>query len=173
MTDGNQYPENPAGVPPQPPYGAPVPGMPPMGHGAPTTAYAPWAKRVGAFLIDIAPVVGAYIVGAIISAVLPDALGMLIMLLVWLGSIGWMVYNYGMQQGETGYSLGKGVMGIKLISEQTGQPVGLGLCIARYFVHIVDALPCYVGYLWPLWDAKRQTFTDKILTQVVIEQPKP
>jgi uncharacterized RDD family membrane protein YckC len=30
---------------------------------------------------------------------------------------------------------------------------------------------CYVGYLWPLWDDKRQTFADKILGTVVVERP--
>ncbi|MDQ1539752.1 MAG: hypothetical protein QOH29_478, partial [Actinomycetota bacterium] len=26
----------------------------------------------------------------------------------------------------------------------------------------------YLGYLWPLWDSKRQTFADKILKTVVV-----
>jgi hypothetical protein len=26
----------------------------------------------------------------------------------------------------------------------------------------------YLGYLWPLWDAKRQTFADKICSTVVL-----
>ena len=30
----------------------------------------------------------------------------------------------------------------------------------------------YLGYLWPLWDDKRQTFADKILSTVVVEMPK-
>jgi uncharacterized RDD family membrane protein YckC len=51
----------------------------------------------------------------------------------------------------------------------TGQPVGVGLAIGRYFVHILDALPCYLGFLWPLWDSKRQTFADKILSTVVVK----
>jgi hypothetical protein len=38
--------------------------------------------------------------------------------------------------------------------------------------HILDSLPCYLGYLWPLWDAKRQTFADKVMGTVVIEQKK-
>ena len=28
---------------------------------------------------------------------------------------------------------------------------------------ILSALPCFLGYLWPLWDAKKQTFHDKIV----------
>jgi hypothetical protein len=37
------------------------------------------------------------------------------------------------------------------------------LSVGRYFVHIVDAIPCYLGYLWPLWDSENRTFTDMIL----------
>ena len=42
------------------------------------------------------------------------------------------------------------------------------MSIARYFLHIVDSLACYIGYLWPLWDEKRQTFSDKIVSSVVV-----
>ena len=83
------------------------------------------------------------------------------------------VWNTCLQGGRTGYSIGKGALGIKLISERTGQPIGAGMAFVRYLAHIIDALPCYVGYLWPLWDGrKRQTFADKILGTVVINQPK-
>ncbi len=39
--------------------------------------------------------------------------------------------------------------------------------------HFLDSLACYVGWLWPLWDPKRQTFADKIMSTVVVEQRKP
>ena len=35
---------------------------------------------------------------------------------------------------------------------------------------ILDAV-AYVGYLWPLWDDKRQTFADKIMRTIVIDLP--
>ena len=82
------------------------------------------------------------------------------------------MWNYCLKQGRTGYTVGKGVLGIKLIKQDTGQPMGAGLSFVRQLAHIVDAIPCYLGYLWPLWDAKRQTFADKIMGTVVIEQPK-
>ena len=50
----------------------------------------------------------------------------------------------------------------------TGQPIGGGMSFVRQLLHIVDGLPCYIGYLWPLWDDKRQTFSDKIMTTVVV-----
>ncbi len=46
------------------------------------------------------------------------------------------------------------------------------MSFVRAILHILDALPCLIGYLWPLWDSKRQTFADKIMGTVVIDQPK-
>ena len=38
--------------------------------------------------------------------------------------------------------------------------------------HILDALT-YVGFLWPLWDAKRQTFADMLMRTVVVDDSVP
>jgi uncharacterized RDD family membrane protein YckC len=156
--------------PPPPPYGAPPAYGGPVG--GPAVAYAEWPKRFLAYLIDIVPIIGIYIVELILVAIFPGGLDVLVQLLGFVAILGWWIYNYGMQQGEHGYTLGKSIIGIKLVSEQTGQPVGVGMAIGRAFVHIIDAIPCYLGYLWPLWDAKKQTFADKILTQIVIDAPK-
>ena len=66
----------------------------------------------------------------------------------------------------------KGIIGIKLIGESTGQPIGALMAFVRQLAHFLDSLLCYIGYLWPLWDDKRQTFADKILSTVVVRQPK-
>ncbi len=154
-------------VPPPPGgYGAPVPSTPPSG------APAEWLQRVLATLIDAAPIIAIVIVEQILFAIMPGVIDVLVALAATAAIIGWWVYNYGIQQGTTGYTLGKGYVGIKLIGEQTGQPVGTGMAIARGFVHIIDALPCYIGYVWPLWDEKKQTFTDKVLNHAVITAPK-
>lgn len=151
-------------VPPPPAYGAPVP-MPGSG------ANAEWGQRALAYLIDVAPIIGVVVVEQVLFAIMPGLIDVFVALLATAAIIGWWVYNYGIQQGTTGYTLGKGVVGIKLIGE-SGQPVGTGMAIARAFVHIIDAIPCYVGFLWPLWDEKKQTFTDKVLNQNVITAPK-
>jgi hypothetical protein len=38
----------------------------------------------------------------------------------------------------------------------------------RQLAHIVDAIICYIGFLFPLWDNKRQTLADKIMTTVCV-----
>lgn len=162
-------PATPAGgfgaPPPASGYGAPPPaggyasqsyGGPPPVHGA----YAEWPQRVIAALID--NFVPFLVAGILYVAYKP--LG----LLAYVAAIAWTFYQ-AYQGGETGQSLGKKVAGIRLIHEQTGQTIGGGLGIGRALLHIVDGIPCYLGYLWPLWDAKKQTFADKILTTVVLK----
>lgn len=60
------------------------------------------------------------------------------------------------------------MVGLRLISEATGEPIGAGMAFVRDICHILDSLACYIGFLFPLWDAKRQTFADKIIHTVVI-----
>ncbi|HEU5000504.1 MAG TPA: RDD family protein, partial [Lapillicoccus sp.] len=75
--------------------------------------------------------------------------------------------------GTTGYTIGRGVAGVKLVKEATGETVGMGMAFVRDIAHIVDSIICYVGWLFPLWDTKRQTIADKIMSTVVLVEPKP
>jgi uncharacterized RDD family membrane protein YckC len=146
-----------------------MPGQPAMT----ASAYASWGQRFAAYLINVIPILAIYIVGFILSAILgkiAGILGGLALLVTWLAAMAAAFYSLYLD-GE-GQSPGKAVMGIRVISEQTGRNIGGGMGIARQFVHVLDALPCYVGFLFPLWDAKRQTFADKVLNTVVVPGPK-
>jgi uncharacterized RDD family membrane protein YckC len=82
--------------------------------------------------------------------------------------LAYIVWNYGYRQGTTGSSIGKGIMKFKVVGEATGQPIGFGMSIVRQLAHIVDGIICYIGYLFPLWDAKRQTIADKIMKTICL-----
>ncbi len=59
-------------------------------------------------------------------------------------------------------------MGIKLVNTE-GETIGTGAGIGRKFVHIVDSIVCFLGWLLPIVDSKRQTIADKIMTTYVVE----
>jgi uncharacterized RDD family membrane protein YckC len=80
------------------------------------------------------------------------------------------IYNTVVRQGRTGYSFGKAAVGIRLVKESTRQPMGAGLCFVRQLAHYIDSLVCYLGWLWPLWDERKQTLADKIMGTVVVVQ---
>ncbi|MFD9703944.1 RDD family protein [Lentzea sp. NPDC059081] len=172
---------NPYGQPAASPYGQPGYGGAP-GYGAPgmvpppPTGYAEWGTRAIGYLIDIAAptvvsVVLYYIIAAI--AVSADAPGILFLgALVYLANFGFIIWNTVIKQGQTGQSIGKKVAKIKLISEETGQPLGGGTTFIRQLCHIVDALPCYAGFFAPLWEPKKQTWADKIMKSIVVNAPE-
>lgn len=124
-------------------------------------AYANWGQRVGALLIDEVPVIVVMLIGVALrsSAVL---------ILAYLVALGWAIYNRWYLGGTTGQSWGKKVLNVRLVKETTGQPIGAGMAFVRDIAHAVDSLICYIGWLFPLWDAKRQTLADKIVGSVVI-----
>lgn len=43
------------------------------------------------------------------------------------------------------------------------------MAVVRGIAHVLDALPILLGFLWPLWDAKKQTFADKVCGTLVIK----
>ena len=73
--------------------------------------------------------------------------------------------------GRTGQSWGKQVLKLRLVRMADGQPMGGGMAFVRDLLHILDALLCYIGFLWPIWDARRQClFSDKIMNTVVLSE---
>ena len=200
MTDQPQH-DHPAplGYPPQPAPGAGYPYAAPPVPVAPEPwgPLASWGARVGASLIDsLLSLIGLvpYVVGLVLFVVgAPDsggydssgysdveadpgntglmvtggvliAVGILLML-------GIQLWNRVFRMGRTGQSIGKRVMGLKLVEERTGQPMGAGMCFVRELAHVLDGA-VYIGYLWPLWDDKRRTFADMVMTTLVVRAPK-
>lgn len=186
-------PVPPAGFYP-PPGSYPPPGGFYQGLGQlPTQAYTSWLTRVAAYLIDLVPVAvltgigqaiqfatmentcgsGAaidYEIGCMRQSTTPGVLAALGFALLGLA---FAVWNYGYRQGTTGSSVGKSVMKFKVVAEATGRPIGFGHSVLRQLAHIIDGLICNIGYLFPLWDAKRQTIADKIMSTVCLPDPHP
>ena len=162
--------------------------------GLPQEAYTPWITRVLAWLIDNVPVfivlgiaygiafgtadnqcvsTGEYSYGVYCTSSF-GAIGVILLGLGYIAALAYWVWNWGYRQGTTGSSIGKSIMKFKVVSEKTWQPIGFGLSIVRQLAHIVDGAVCYIGYLFPLWDAKRQTLADKIMTTVCLPlNPQP
>lgn len=126
----------------------------------PAYQYSDWIHRVGAYLVDVIPVVIIYFIALLTRS----AAVLLIALLVVLGFTAWNRWYMGGQ----GQSIGKKALNMRLVAEATGQPIGTLQAFLRDICHIVDSVICYIGYLFPLWDAKRQTIADKIVKTVVI-----
>lgn len=144
--------------------------------------YAHWGKRVGAQVIDgtiATSVVMALVAFSGMTAV-PDGLnamgeptntptraGAIALIAASIWAVGWQFWNRCIRQDRAGQTVGKSILKIRLVSWATGQPIGIGMAFVRDIAHFVDQI-CYLGYLWPLWDPRKQTFADKICNTVVV-----
>jgi uncharacterized RDD family membrane protein YckC len=166
----------PYGAPQQQPYGGqPYGSMPPPPPAYPMPAgsgsYATWIQRVGASLIDGLITLPFSILAVVLGRGTDDNGLPTLNALYWIFLLlGFIVggYNRWFLTGKTGQSWGKKALGIRLIGEQTGQPIGAGMAFVRDIAHFVDGIICYVGFLFPLWDAKKQTLADKIMKTLVV-----
>jgi uncharacterized RDD family membrane protein YckC len=170
------------------PYAGAASTKPTFGFGG----YASWSTRVGAYLIDqLAAMVAAiplWIGYGILAAntttttnvdgtttsEYSGSVGLPVFLIVIgaITSIGIYVWNICLRQGRTGASIGKSVLAVRLVNTDL-QPIGGGMAFLRSVLHIVDAIPCYLGYFWPIWDSRKQTFADKIVNTFVIHATAP
>ena len=167
-----------------PAYGAPAYGQPTYGYQyggygfAPS--YASWIQRVGAYLLDALALI-PYLAGLLVMSMATEqgydafgnsvdqpssaglgafAVGALVSLVLW-------AWNRWFVAGRTGQSWGKKAVGLTMQKDATGQPIGVWMAFVRDIAHYVDGF-FYLGYLWPLWDGKRQTFSDKLTKTVVV-----
>lgn len=71
--------------------------------------------------------------------------------------------------GKTGQTWGRKIVGVKVVREQDGAPLGVGLAFGRTVLEQILGQLCLLNYLWMLWDAEKQTWHDKIVHSVVIK----
>lgn len=129
--------------------GQPGPMSPPL--------LASWGRRAAGYLIDwLICTVPAALLLLTPAAQLSNVVSIAALVLL------------AVMESNTGQSPGKKVVGTRVLREADGGLLGTGTAIGRRFLHVLDALCCFIGFLWPIWDAKNQTFADKLMSAVVI-----
>ncbi len=68
-----------------------------------------------------------------------------------------------------GATPGKMLMGLRVVAVADGGPLSIKRAVLRYIGYFLSALPLYLGFLWALWDRRRQGFHDKIAGTTVVE----
>lgn len=133
---------------------------------------ASWQARAAAFAIDVFPGVGTIATLALLAWTAP--------VLGWA----WWVYtvaavvvvavvlaNRVLRLTTAGWTLGRAVVGIRLVKSDGGD-AGLVRLLLRDLAHLLDTLAVFVGWLWPLWDARHRTFAD-LLTRTEVRRVTP
>jgi hypothetical protein len=146
---------------------------------------ANWPRRVAAALIDLlatAPGIFLFSVGVSTYSAGQQAYNQSEMgtgtAVGWIGGLMTLLiiaYNRWRLQGKTGQSWGKRALRLKLVRMADKEPIGGRMAFVRDLTHVLDWLPFPtfpIGFLFPLWDAVRQTFADKVMKTVVISKGK-
>jgi len=141
----------------------------------PPVVPAGWWARAGAFCIDV-----LFGFGAVLS----------LLLVGWSAPRGGWVWwvcivlaaplvvaigvNRLLAPAITGWTLGRSVFGIAVVDRDGHRP-GPWRLLARDAAHVIDTLPLFLGWLWPLIDDKGRTFADLLAGTSVtrVEGPRP
>jgi serine/threonine-protein kinase len=177
--------------PPPPPSSGPTPPPPPPaagyqqpGYGVSPQERAGFGSRLGAALID-GLIVSAFNIPALIALfagpteidtcpddstslceVPTDGTVALALGLAGVAVIAGAIY-YIVLEGR-GQTVGKRAVGLRIVDRMSREPIGPARATGRYFGRWLSAIPCYLGYLWMLWDQDRDTWHDKLTTSCVI-----
>jgi uncharacterized RDD family membrane protein YckC len=68
-----------------------------------------------------------------------------------------------------GQSWGQKVTGVRVVDQETGASISAWRVLGRQLARILSGAICYIGYLWMLWDNRKQTWHDKIVGTVVVK----
>jgi uncharacterized RDD family membrane protein YckC len=111
-------------------------------------------------LSAVLALIGALVNGGEISdlgELMLNLIGALVVLLFWAE-----------RQGTPG----KLVLGLRIVDAETGGTPTIGRLVVRYVGYLVSALPLGLGYLWVLWDPRRQGWHDKMAGTLVIREER-
>jgi len=57
-----------------------------------------------------------------------------------------------------------------VVDSESGDTLSIGKCVVRYLGYTLSALPLGLGYLWVIWDPRRQAWHDKLAGSVVVRK---
>jgi uncharacterized RDD family membrane protein YckC len=159
-----QYPQ--PGQNPPPPAGGPAAyGYQQQGYGygyAPVASYGGFWRRFLASLLD--GIIVGIPMNIVVVALSLDA-GPSFVLRIAAAAI----YYSLLEGGPKGQTVGKSALGLRVVDATSMQPgIGGGRACGRYFAKFLSGIALALGYLWMLWDPRKQTWHDKLASTVVV-----
>jgi Mce-associated membrane protein len=124
---------------------------------------ARWHIRAAAFVVDVLPGLAVVATMVLVWLAVPShsAWWWLSVSVLAVAALLTMI-NRVVLPAFSGWSLGRALMGIAVVHKD-GPSVGVGRLLCRELAHLLDTLSVFVGWLWPLWDARGRTFADLLL----------
>ncbi len=131
-------------------------------------ALAPWWKRLVALVVDNALL---YAVTTLVALQASSSAAVTDLRIVAELALTFLYFGY--LNGVYGQTVGKRLLRIRVVDEDTGLPLGFRRGLARYGVvallSLAFVIPVLIDGLWPLRDARRQSWHDKAVRSLVID----
>jgi len=127
---------------------------------------APWHIRAGAFAVDVLPAVAVAATWATVALTVSQhaVWWWVCVSVVGLAVLAALV-NRLLLPAIFGWSLGRALCGIRVVRRPKSagaEAIGGWGLLLRDLAHLLDTASI-VGWLWPLWDARRRTFADMLV----------
>jgi len=121
---------------------------------------ADWTARAGAFTVDVLFGLGVLIAAGLV-ALSARPQGWLWWLCVAMAAVALLAIavNRYVLPATRGWSLGRSMFGIAVVGRD-GAMAGPAVLVLRDVAHVLDTVPLFSGWLWPLVDARGRTFAD-------------
>lgn len=124
---------------------------------------ARWHIRAAAFVVDVLPGVAVAATMALVERAVPlGGTWWWLCICVLAAATLLTLVNRVALPAISGWSLGRALVGIAVVRPD-GASVGPGRLLLRDLAHLLDTVSVFIGWLWPLWDARRRTFADLLL----------
>jgi uncharacterized RDD family membrane protein YckC len=132
-------------------------------------------SRVGAFLLDIIILLGittltlwaGFHLGNIVFNIREDNLNLFVPLYLILFFLSTTYFLF--LQGFSGKTIGKMIFGIKVVGKD-GESIGLWDSLIRWLGYFISILFIFIGFIWALFDPKRQAWHDKFAETYVVKE---
>lgn len=112
------------------------------------------ATIIDALILLIPNLIFSFVIEGVLGSLLSFALGAAYAIYFWVNN---------------GATPGKQMMRLKVVAADGGALLTPGAAAVRYIGYIISAIPLGLGYLWVLWDPKREAWHDKIAATKVIK----
>jgi Mce-associated membrane protein len=130
---------------------------------AETIRLASWPARATALAVDLLP--GAAVIATmVLLAATAPLRGWLWWVFVGVAAVALVatIVNRWVLPSLTGWSMGRALFGIRVVT-RSADPARSARLLLRDLAHLLDTAALFVGWLWPLWDARNRTFADLLL----------
>jgi uncharacterized RDD family membrane protein YckC len=112
---------------------------------------------IDSLLVVVVSIVVQLLLGPLVGGLIAFGVGAIYQIYFW---------------STTGATPGKMMLGLKVVSQETGDTIDMGTAILRYVGYFVSGIAVGLGFFWIAWDRDWQGWHDKMAKTQVIRVAK-